>query len=236
MSLESPRPCCHRCRRPAVTCLCPHITPRVTRTRFVLLTHPMELRKEKHGTGRLVHLSLPNSVILDGVDFSRDPRVDALIADPAHDCRLVYPGPSARNLSRERYDPMPGTTPVLFLIDATWPCARKILKLSANVRALPRIGFDPRGVSEFHIKHQPDPVCLSTIETVHRVLGYLGASGVEAFDADDGRRLLQPFRTMIETQIAYAEDPTIPSYRSRRGYRRPSDRRPSLKHIRRPVL
>ena len=154
----------------------------------MFLTHPMELRKEKHGTGRLAHLSLPNSVILDGVDFSRDPRVGKLIADPMLDCRLIYPGPSALNLSREAYDPGAGKTPVLFLIDATWPCARKILKLSANVRALPRIGFDPAGASEFHIKHQPDPICLSTIETVHRVLGYLDASGLEKFDARDRDR------------------------------------------------
>lgn len=236
MSLESPRAVCQRCRRPAITCLCPHIRSRHTRTHFVLLTHPKELRKEKNGTGRLTHLSLPNSVILRGVDFSRDPRVNALIDDPGHDCRLIYPGTSALNLSQGAYDPCPRKKPVLFLIDATWPCARKMLKLSDNVRGLPRISFDPGRVSEFHIKHQPDPICLSTIETVHEVLGRLGASGLEEFGEHDGRRLLQPFRKMIETQIAYAADPASSSYRPSGRYRRPSERRPSLKHTRRRVV
>lgn len=147
----------------------------------MFLTHPMELRKEMHGTGRLAHLSLPNSAILEGVDFSRAPRADALIEEPTHDCRLTYLGPSALTLSRDRYDPGLRTTPALLLIDATWPCARKILKPSANVRALPRAGFDPAHASELDIKYRPDPVCVSTIETVHRVLEHLGASGLETF-------------------------------------------------------
>ena len=202
----------------------------------MLLTHPMELRKEKNGTGRLTHLSLSNSVILRGVNFNRDPRVNALIDEPENDCRLIYPGASALNLLRGDYDPGPRKMPVLFLIDATWPCAKKILKLSDNVRGLPRISFDPGRVSEFHIKHQPDPICLSTIETVHEVLERLGASGLEEFGPHDGRRLLQPFRAMIETQIAYASDPAVSSYRPSGRYRRPSERRPSLKHSRRSVI
>ena len=236
VSVESPRAVCYRCRRPEVICLCPSITAKDTRTRFVLLTHPMELKKEKNGTGRMAHLSLPNSVIIEGVDFSGDSRVNALIDEPQHECRLIYPGTSSLNLSRCTYRPGRGKTPVLFLIDATWPCAKKIMRLSDNLRGLQSISFDLGQPSEFHIKHQPDPMCLSTIETAHRVLELLGASGLEEFDANDGRRLLRPFRTMIETQIAYAANPNIPSYRPSRGYRPPSRRRPSLKHSRRSIV
>ena len=234
--IATPRSVCHRCRRPRVTCLCPYITPLATRTRFVLLTHPMESRKEKNGTGRVAHLSLSNSEIVVGVDFSDDPRVNGLIDDPRHDCRLLYPGHAALNLTRRDYRPGPGKQPVLFLIDATWPCAKKVMRQSDNLRRLPRVSFDSTRPSEFLIKHQPDPMCLSTVETLQRVLELFGAAGLEKHDAADARLLLQPFRQMIEMQLRYAADPATSRYRPSGGYRRPSQRRPSLKHSRRNVV
>ena len=236
MTIENPRAECYRCMRPEVTCLCPFVTARDTRTRFVLLTHPMEFKKEKNGTGRATHLSLSNSEIVVGVDFSRDPRVNALIDDPRHDCRLIYPGRSALNLSRQDYRPAPGRNPLLFLIDATWPCAKKMMRLSDNLQGLPRISFDSDRPSEFFIKQQPDTMCLSTVETVHRVLESFGASGLEEFDDKNGRQLLHPFRRMIETQIRYAADPPASSYRPSGGYRHPSQRKRSVKHSRRNVV
>ncbi len=233
---KNPRAVCYRCMRPEVTCLCPFITAKHTWTRFVLLTHPMESNRKKNGTGRATHLSLSNSEIIVGIDFSEDLQVNALIDDPQHDCRLIYPGPLALNLSRRDYRPSPGKNPVLFLIDATWPCAKKILRLSGNLQRLPRISFDNRRTSEFFIKHQPDPMCLSTVETVHRVLEFFGASGLEDFDANSGRQLLHPFRSMIETQIRYAADPDVSSYRPSDGYRHPSQRRPSRKHSQRNIV
>jgi DTW domain-containing protein YfiP len=236
MSIESPRAVCYRCMRPEVICLCWFITARDTRTRFVLLMHPMEFKKEKNGTGRATHLSLSNSEIIVGVDFSEDPRVNALIDEPGHDCRLIYPGTSALNLSRQDYRPAPGKKPVLFLIDATWPCAKKMMRLSDNLQELPRISFDDGRPSEFFIKQQPDPMCLSTVETVHRVLEFFGASGLEEFDENSGRQLLLPFRSMIEIQIRYAANPPASSYRPSGGYRDPSQRNRSVKHSRRNVV
>jgi DTW domain-containing protein YfiP len=235
-SRDNPREVCYRCRRPAVTCLCAHITTRSTRTRFVLLTHPMESKKEKNGSGRAAHLSLSNSEIVVGVDFSDDPRVNALIEDPRNDCHLLYPGATAVNLSRGEYQPGPGKTPVLFLIDSTWPCAKKVMRLSVNLRKLPRLSFDNTDVSEFYIKQQPHPICLSTVESLNRVLELFGSAGLEEYGPDDGRKLLEPFRRMVQMQIDYAADPTIPHYRPSGGYRPPSERRVSLKHTRRNVV
>ena len=79
-------------------------------------------------------------------------------------------------------------------------------------------------------------MCQSTVETVHRVLEFFGASGLEDFDANDGRQLLYPFRSMIETQIRYAADPDVSSYRPSGGYRHPSQRRPSRKHSQRNIV
>lgn len=230
------RPTCRVCRRPRVTCLCDEITSAETRTRFVILMHPMEYRRERVGTGRLTHLSLARSEIRVGVDFRDDPVVAARLADPSLDCRLLYPGDRALNLSREPYRSEPGRELALFLIDATWPCARKILRSSENLRGLPRVAFDVDRPSEFSIKHQPAPECLATIEAVGRVLERLGACGYERWDDAAGDRLLRPFRAMIERQRSFAADPAVPSYRSSGRYREPSERRASSKHARRGVI
>ena len=91
-SRDNPRKVCYRCRRPAVVCLCAHITTRATRTRFVLLTHPMEAKKEKNGSGRVAHLSLSNSEIVVGVDFTDDPRVNELIAGSSDLAEILVRG------------------------------------------------------------------------------------------------------------------------------------------------
>jgi DTW domain-containing protein YfiP len=198
-----PRPFCYRCRRPAVTCVCAAISPLATRTHLVFLTHPKEYRKVRVATGRLAHLSLESSELLVGTEFDRHPRVASLLDDSATDCRLVYPGLDAANLSRGEYRPEPGLQPVFFLIDGTWSSARSILRHSRLVAALPRVGFDTTTPSDFAIKRQPRPECLCTLEAAHRCLTLLASQGHEDIDAREGRRLLAPLRRLMEIQRAY---------------------------------
>jgi DTW domain-containing protein YfiP len=167
----------------------------------------MEARKTKNGTGRLAHLALPGSELLVGVDFSGDRRVTELIQDPAFDCRLLYPGPAGGDA------PPSSATPVLFVLDATWPCAKKMVRLSSNLQALPRQSIRVGRPSEFLIKHQPDPTCLATVEAVDRVLVALAAAGHETYSVDDSDRLLLPFRRMNAMALAYAAAPGPKKYR-----------------------
>ena len=53
-----------------------------SRTRVVFLQHPRE-RRVAIGTARMAHLSLPNSELHIGVDFSGHARLEALAAHPA---------------------------------------------------------------------------------------------------------------------------------------------------------
>lgn len=197
------RPRCHTCRRPRATCLCDRITPVSTRTHFVLLTHPREFKKTRIGTGRITHLSLSCSEVHVGIDFRRHGRVNALINHPDTDCRLLYPGPDAQNLGRGEYRPHPARLPVFFLIDSTWACARQVLRRSANVRGLPRVGFEVTAPSGFTIKRQPRPECLATVEAAHRCLTLLSANGHEDFGPEDGRLMLSPFQRILEIQRGY---------------------------------
>lgn len=177
------RPTCYRCFWPQAQCWCGSITPMPTKTRFVFLMHPKEFKREKAGTGRLTHLCLPNSEIQMGVEFDAHPATQALIADPANHCVLLYPGAEARNLSHGELKPdeLGSRRLVVFLLDATWSCARKMLRLSPTLQALPRIMFTPEAPSRFVIKQQPVEGCLSTLEATHETLLALARSGLDSY-------------------------------------------------------
>jgi DTW domain-containing protein YfiP len=197
-----------------------------TRTRFVFLMHPKEFKQEKAATGRLTRLCLANSELHMGLSFEDDPAVRALIADPENFCVLVYPGREARNLSQGELSPaeLGGKRLVVFLLDATWAGARKMLRLSPSLQRLPRIMFTPTAPSRYVIKQQPQEGCLSTLEATHELLLALERSGLDAYP--DKIQLLDVFARMQEFQLKCAADPTRGGYR-RRAYSAPEERIPS---------
>lgn len=214
---------CYRCFWPQALCWCESITAMPTKTKFVFLMHPKEFKEEKAGTGRLTHLCLSNSEIHMGVEFDRDERVQALIADPNNFPVLLYPGASARNLSRGelRGEEIGSRQLVVFLLDATWSGARKMLRLSPSLQRLPRIMFSPSGPSRFVIKQQPKEGCLSTLEATHELLVALDRTGFDRYTLPD--QLLQLFERMQNYQIKCASDPNRGGYR-RQPYSAPSER------------
>lgn len=220
---------CLRCFWPVSLCWCGSIAPMATRTRFVLLMHPKEFKREKAGTGRLTHLCLADSEIQVGVEFDRHEAVQEILRDPANFPVLLYPGPTARNLSRGELAPaeLGGRRLVVLALDATWACARKMLRLSPSLQALPRIMFTPESPSRFVIKQQPQEGCLSTLEAVHETLLALERSGLDAYP--DHAQLLAVFDRMQRFQIECASDPARGGYR-RKPYSAPGERAPLRGH------
>jgi DTW domain-containing protein len=214
---------CYRCFWPQAQCWCGSVTPMPTRTRFMFLMSPKEFKSEKGGTGRLTHLCLPNSRLRMGENFDRDEEVQALINDPQNFPVLLYPGPTARNLSKGDLTSadLGGRNLVVFLIDATWGGARKLLRLSPSLQRLPRIMFTPTAPSRFLIKQQPQEGCLSTLEAVHELLLVLDRTGLDRYPLPD--QLLGLFERMQQFLIACAADPNRPGYR-RRPYKTPAER------------
>lgn len=207
---------CYRCYRSHKNCFCTFIQSFSTQTRFVILMHPKEARKEKTGTGRLSHLCLQNSEVIVDLDFTENPRVNQLIHDPLKEVFVLYPGDHSLNISENQVSlsQVPVKERVLFLIDATWPCARKMMKLGRNLQELPRLSFTVRQTSQFHIKHQPDDLCLSTIEAIYYFLDESEKQGREYLQ---GRHqiLLDTLHRVVQFQRDCAANPDIPSYRSR---------------------
>lgn len=214
LEVEGFRPWCLRCRRPGATCLCDHIGTVACRTRFVFLTHPKEERKIKNGSGRLAHLSLPGSEIVVGVDFSEHPRVQELLGDPRFACQLLYP-----SLGEAPAAPPSDAIPVLFVLDATWPSAKRMMRESTNLHRLPRLDLPPGGPSQFLIKQQPAEGCLATIEAVDRALHTLAGRGVEDYGEGESSTLLRPFHRMVQMGLDYAAAPPPGGFRNTGPYR-----------------
>jgi len=197
-----------------------------TRTRFVFLMHPKEYKEEKAGTGRLTHLCLPNSELRMGKGFDGDEDVQALLNDPQNHCVLLYPGKDARNLTKGEFSTpdLAGRRLVVFLLDATWSGARKMLRLSPSLQRLPRIMFTPTAPSRYIIKQQPQEGCLSTLEAVHELLLVLERNGLDRYEQP--AQLLGIFERMQRFQMECAADPNRPGYR-RQAYSDPRERKKS---------
>ena len=200
--------------RPSSTCICKHISPLLTKTRFIILMHPKEYKKEKNGTGHMTKLQLENSEIIVGVDFTNNKRVNELLNKDNSCSFLLYPGKDNFNLSVRKsseINSFMGNNPHIFILDGTWPCARKMLKLSTNLQKLKRVSFDNKIKSKFIIKQQPEPLCLSTIESVYTVINLLKEGDLEQCETKD---FLIPFEKMIEYQLESILNPNNKNYRS----------------------
>ncbi len=211
---KEPRIKCYQCMRPSSSCICKYTSPIQTKTRFIILMHPKEYKKEKNGTGHMTKLQLRNSEVIVGVDFTNNTRVNEILLKEKNNAFLLYPGKDNFNLSTRNPSeiiPFMGKRPFIFILDGTWPCVRKILKLSQNLQKLKRVSFDNKIKSKFIIKQQPASLCLSTIESVFTVINLLKKGKLEQCET---KGFLIPFEKMIEYQIECILNPNNKNYRS----------------------
>lgn len=190
--------------------------------------HPMEYKKEKVGTGRFTHLILKNSLVFVGINFDEVTQFQDVLKDEEYDSYLLYPGDKTIDLS----DPSAASSlsnrrKQFIVIDGTWPCAKKMMKLSTSLHALPRVSFKTTKISEFKIKHQPMPGCLSTVESIYQVIHDLNSLGVEQTSPAE-ENLLEVFRHTVKQQSDCAADPERSAYR-KKPFSLPEERKVSKK-------
>ncbi len=198
--VECARQKCYHCYRPKSSCICSCVKPIETQTKFIVLMHPKEFQKVKNGTGHMTHLSLPNSELYVGVDFREHKRVNTLLDDDNNLCYVLYPGEESHNLNTDRIV-LEEKQLVIFIIDATWSTAVKLLKVSTNLQKLPKLSFTHTKSSQFQIKQQPENYCLSTIESTLTILELLDEHQMEKIDITAFEHFLDPFQAMIRYQI-----------------------------------
>lgn len=210
-----PRPTCARCQRPRSVCYCAHLSELETRTRVVFLQHPRE-ELLGIGTARMANLCLPGSELHVGLRWSGSAALDAILADRERPAALLFPGPTAQDVGTS---PPPGPI-TLIVVDGTWSQAKKIVKETPELAALPRYTFVPPAPSNYRIRREPREDFLSTIESLAHVLGVLEG------DPERFRALHAPFHAMVEAQLAFARNSTAPRHR-RRPRPPPSPPRPA---------
>lgn len=200
--MPSGRTQCQRCRKASSTCYCARIRPFASTPRIIILIHPKESRK-RIGTGRLTHLCLSNSLLIEGMDFSADERVLGVLADPTLWPVVLYPGKEAADLGGDGAAALKRSTPagrelVVFIIDGTWYWARKMVQANPWLALLPQVRFTPPRASGYgKVRRQPRGHCFSTVEAAHFLIDRLGPA------SRDHDNMLEVFEAMVAQQLAF---------------------------------
>jgi tRNA-uridine aminocarboxypropyltransferase len=162
---------CSRCL--VRDCLCADIPVVPTRTRIVIVRHASELYRSSN-SGRLAHLALPNSEILD----------HAIEGAPIDDARLaiagswlLYPEGEPRTRAPE---PPPSR---LIVLDGTWQQSRRMRQRLIGLRGLPVLRLPDEEAPPDRLRASPGRGLVSTIEAIARALRLLeGDAPADALD------------------------------------------------------
>ena len=188
---------CTACLLPQSTCICCWVTPTPHQVEVLILQHPMEV-KEAKGSARLLHMSLPGSVLLTGEVFGaalddalQGPRRNLLLY-PQTDCELASGLPAPVLDTRP---PLQSGQLRLVVLDGTWRKSRKMLSLNPQLKHMQRLSLTAVPASRYLIRKAHDTHQLSTLEATCEALAQLEGSAVamqpllEAFDGFVGQQL-----------------------------------------------
>jgi DTW domain-containing protein YfiP len=187
------RPTCSTCLRPESTCICRWIAPTATQVEVLILQHPLEVHNAK-GSARLLHLSLPGSVLVTGEAFDPDV-LAALLFSGGRTPVLLYPDADKLPDGAVLADP---SNLRLVILDGTWRKSRKMLHLNPLLQTLPRIALEGMPESHYRIRKAHAPDQLSSMEATAYALMRL--EGGEAPFAP----LLAAFDGFVDQQASYA--------------------------------
>jgi DTW domain-containing protein len=158
---------CERCFGGPSSCLCEGLVPVVTRTRFLLLQHVLEVPKVSN-TGRIAALGLRS---LERVTYAREPTPADLDVPGTW---LLFPGGTT-----QVPEPPPARVVVL---DASWSQARHMVQRVPALRALPRFSLEVTA-PEPSLRRAPAGG-LSTLQAIARCVERLeGASAAAPLQA-----------------------------------------------------
>ncbi|MCR5731930.1 MAG: DTW domain-containing protein [Sphaerochaetaceae bacterium] len=191
---------CYRCFKSKEACLCEYIKELDTGVKFIILIHPHEARLMRTGTGRLAHLSLKDSELIQGVNFTENERLNTLLSDPTYYPLLLYPGENAITAQSDNFkNKLEGRIPMVIILDGTWSEAKKMLKYSINLQSLPRLSFNRGYRSRFIFKKEPTPDAISTIEACYYLIKELEEIGMA--NGDEAYNMMALFDRMVNFQL-----------------------------------
>jgi DTW domain-containing protein YfiP len=153
---------CPRCL--FVDCLCAEIPTVAAATRVIVVRNRLE-RHRSSNTGRLAHLALPNSALVDYPDAPLPALAGAT---------LVFPvGPA----TRARPEPPPR---MLVVLDASWSQARRMYRKLDALRGLSVLHLADEAMPAARLRAAPAPGRVSTLEAIARALRVVESDAVAA--------------------------------------------------------
>ena len=159
---------CERCLLQRRVCLCAEIPVVPTRTRVVIVRHHLEMHRSSN-TGRLAHLALPNSLIIDHGGERGTAELPALghayLVYPVGEPTLVPPTPVPRTL---------------VFLDATWSQARRMFRKISGLRGMPFMRLPHEATTVVRMRAAPTEGHVSTIEAIARALRLVEGDHVAA--------------------------------------------------------
>ncbi|MCW9025882.1 MAG: DTW domain-containing protein, partial [Thiovulaceae bacterium] len=173
--------------------------------------HPKEFKKVKNNTGFFTHLTLKNSELFIGIDFSEHKRINEIIN--TYESFILYPSIDAIDISVNNPSVDSKRNMAIFIIDSTWSCSKQIFEKSKNLKVLKHLSFTTSKTSKYKIKVQPESNYLSTIESTQHVIELLNQLNIETVKPSDINNFLNPFYEMIKYQQKLIDSPLSNSVR-----------------------
>lgn len=184
---------CSQCGKSLKACICEWIQSLTSNVELVILQHPTETNRPM-GTARILRLSLENSYLFEGENFTQHSELNKLLTEEGYQHFVLYPGEVsvsheevAKAASRE------GKVRII-LLDGTWKKAYKMWQLSENLQALPLVRLPENLQGNYRIRKAPSDNSLSTVEAGYHILTLLQPE-------QDFTPLLDTFNHMIDFQI-----------------------------------
>ncbi len=158
-------PRCAGCRMVPSHCLCALRPVVATTTGVCLIMADIEPLKPSN-TGWLIADVVADTFAFGWARTEVDPALLALLADPAWQPYVVFPG---EFVVAERVvtdvQTVPGRRPLFILLDATWPEARKMFRKSPYLNHLPVLSLAPEQISRYQLRRsrRDDHFCTSEV-------------------------------------------------------------------------
>lgn len=159
---------CPRCLLQQRVCLCAEVPVVATRTHVVIVRHHLE-RFRSSNSGRLAHLALPNSEIVEHGGIAGPAKLP-----PLHGAWLLFPEGEPRTAPPE---PPPEQ---LIVLDATWSQARRMYRKLDQLRGVPILRLPERVRPPGRLREAPSADRVSTIEAIAEALRLLEGDAVAA--------------------------------------------------------
>ncbi|MFA0442536.1 DTW domain-containing protein [Vibrio sp. 10N.286.49.C2] len=184
---------CPQCLKAKRACICQWITSVHCDSELIILQHSSE-EKRPLGTAKILQLSLPNTRLFIGENFTDHNELNSLLSDTSVRTCVLFLSEQSTPISElvKNSDPRPLR---IILLDGTWKKAFKMWTLSTNLHALPLVQLPLDLEGDYRIRKAPTSNALSTVEAGYHVLSILEPE-------QDFSSLIYAFEQMIEFHIS----------------------------------